>query len=102
VFELIEYPAGFDTLDCSKFGEDWKPYPCLDVDRKTITEVYSLYGKPLGSRIDTLHYGIEKNDRFYYPKIAAMISNIPFAKITYTHRKEMGYVLTLFFIEQDN
>lgn len=102
VFALIEYPAGFDTLDCRKFGEDWKPYPCLEVGRKTIKEIDSLYGKPLGIRIDTLHYGIEKNDGLYNPEIAAMISNIPFAKITYTHRKEMGYVLTLFFIEQDN
>lgn len=102
VFALIEYPTGFDTLDCSKFGEDWKPYPCLEVDRKTIKEIDSLYGNPLGTRIDTLHFGIEKNDGLYNPEIATMLLKVPVAKVTYTHRKDMGYVLTLFFIEQDN
>lgn len=101
VFALIEYPAEFDTIDCSKFSIDWQPYPCLDLDKKTIKEIDSLYGKPLTTYIDTLYYGREKNDRFYDPEIAAMISNVPFAKITYTYRKVMGYVLILFFIEQN-
>lgn len=101
VFALIQYPEGFDTLNCSRFGPDWKPYPCLELDKKTIQEVDSLYGKPSTALIDTLYYGKRKNDMYYNPEIEEMLSNIPFAKVTYTHRKDMGYVLVLYFIENN-
>ena len=99
VFALIEYDARMDTIDCSRFGADWKPYPCLKLDKKTIKEVDSLFGKPITTYIDTLFYGREKNNKFYDPEIVEMISNLPFAKVTYTYRKEKGYALILYFIE---
>ncbi|HBB00611.1 MAG TPA: hypothetical protein DCZ19_05995 [Porphyromonadaceae bacterium] len=101
IFALIQYPEGFDTLNCNRFGPDWKPYPCLNLDKKTIQEIDSLYGKPSTTLIDTLYYGKRKNDMYYNPEIGEMLSNIPFAKVTYTYRRVMGYVLMLYFIEQD-
>lgn len=101
IFALIQYPEGFDTLSCSRFGPDWKPYPCLELDKKTIQEIDSLYGKPEVTYIDTLYFGQKKDNGFYDPEIIMMIYKIPFAKVTYTHRKDMGYVLVLYFIENN-
>ena len=104
VLAFIEYPAWVDTLDCSKFGADWKPYPCLEVDKKTMIEIDSIYGKPLTNSIDTFYYGKKKNENTYYPndpEIEEMILKVPFAKVTYTFRKEMGYALILYFIEHN-
>lgn len=101
-FSLLIYPKWFDTLDCSRANPDWKPYPCLELDKKSSQVVDSLYGEALTTYIDTLYYGVKKDDEFYDPEIADMLLNIPVVKVTYTYRKDMGYILILYFIEYNN
>ncbi len=63
IFELIEYPKWMDTLTCSRFGTDYKPYPCLKLHKKTMQEIDSIYGRPLFMSIDTLYNGMQNRGR---------------------------------------
>lgn len=104
LFELINYPAWMDTLDCSRFSLDYTPYPCLGLNKKTMKEIDSIYGSAATTHVDTLYNGWENDNHFYsYDDedffITKMISNIPVAKITYTERSVMERVLCLYFIE---
>lgn len=105
LFELISYPAWLDTVDCSRVGLIYKPYPCLGLHKKTVQEIDSLYGKKsLYISVDTLYHGWEKDDEFYTFDdkdftIAKMLYNVPVAKVMYTSRNVMGYILYLYFIE---
>lgn len=102
LFELIRYPAEYDTLDCSRYRTNWIPYPCLKLHKKMPQEIDSLYGKPLGTRIDTLYFGRRKTIYPYDPDVAKILSNVPVAKVTATSRKELGHYLILYFIEYHN
>ncbi len=106
MFELINYPAWMDSLDCSSFSVDYIPYPCLGLHKKSMQEVDSLYGKPLYSSMDTLYYGWEKDNEWYTFderdfEVTKMLSKVPVAKVTYTSRSDLGYILYLYFIEYD-
>lgn len=103
IFTLIEYPEGYDTIiDCSKFNPDWKPYPCLELEKKTFSEIISIFGKPNTIIIDTLFYGKRKDNKSYSPDIVKMLLKIPSAKITYAYWKlSESKRLALYFIENN-
>lgn len=102
VFDLIEYPVGYDTIDCSKFTPNWIPYPCLKLDKKSFDEIEFIYGKPNGTSIDTLFYGELKSGISYWSDISRMLSNVSAAKITYAHWElSENEILILYFIENN-